>query len=325
MHLESWYRNSPFLPEWVVDLSDTGWTNNRIGFDWIQHFDKYSRPRTTGRKRLLILDGHESHHSAKFEEYCKNNDIITLCMPPYSSHLLQPLDVGCFSVLKRSYGAEIEKLIRNHIHHITKPDFFLAFYNAFQATFHAKAVQGGFRGAGLVLFNLERVLSQLDIRLRTPTPPALLEGLYDSWVPKTPQNSIEASLQTTHIKDRIARHQDSSPTPILGALDQIVKGTMKVMHEVVLVKARVRELEDANAALSKRRRAKKSRIREGGPLSVQEAVDILTDRDVQAQIEEERRSGSGRIRSRAVSTRHCKNCGKTGHNSRTCQEDVEMD
>jgi hypothetical protein len=41
-HLESWYRNSPFPPEWTIDLSDTGWTNNQIGLNWIQYFDKHS-------------------------------------------------------------------------------------------------------------------------------------------------------------------------------------------------------------------------------------------------------------------------------------------
>jgi hypothetical protein len=324
-HLESWYCNSPFPPEWTVDLSETGWTNNRIGLDWIKHFDKYSRPRTTGAKRLLVLDGHESHHSVEFESYCKENDIITLCMPPHSSHLLQPLDVGCFSVLKRSYGKEIEKLMRNHIHHITKPDFFLAFHAAFWATFHPENVQGGFRGAGLVPFDPEKVISQLDIKLRTPTPTGPPSAQTDSWVCKTPQTANEASLQTTHIKDRINRHQGSSPTSIFGALDQIAKGTVKVMHKVVLMEARVRELEEANAALSKRRRAKKSRIRAGGPLSMHDATDILADRDVQAQLEEEMRSGSGRTMRRAAGPRHCSNCGKTGHNLRTCQEDVEMD
>ncbi len=56
-----------------------------------------------------------------------------------------------------------------------------------------------------------------------------------------------------------------------------------------------------------------------------EATEILTDKDVQAQLEEETRSGCGRTRRRAAGPRHCSNCGKTGHNSRTCQEDVEMD
>jgi hypothetical protein len=324
-HLESWYRDSPFPPEWTIDLSETGWTNNRIGLDWVKHFDKHSRSRTTGGKRLLVLDGHESHHSAEFENYCKENDIITLCMPPHSSHLLQPLDIGCFSVLKRSYGKEIEKLMRNHIHHITKPDFFLAFHTAFQNTFHPENIRGGFRGAGLVPFNPEKVISQLDIKFRTPTPTGPPSASADPWVSKTPQTANEAFLQTAHVKDRISRHQNSSPTSILEAFDQIAKGTMKVMHEVVLMKDRVRELEEANAALSKRRRARKSRIRAGGPLRVQDASNILDEKDMQAQLGEEVRARGGGTRSRATGSRHCSNCGKKGHNSRTCQEDREID
>ena len=91
------------------------------------------------------------------------------------------------------------------------------------------------------------------------------------------------------------------------------------------MEARVQELEEVNAALSKRRRAKRSQIQVGGPLSIYNATDILTDKDVQAQLEEEMRSGSGRTKRRATGPRHCSTCGKIGYNSRTCQEDVEMD
>ena len=52
-------------------------------------------------------------------------------MPPHSSHILQPLDVGCFGPLKKSYGRQIEHLMRAHITHITKEDFFPAFQAAF--------------------------------------------------------------------------------------------------------------------------------------------------------------------------------------------------
>ena len=54
---------------------------------------------------------------------------------------------------------------------------------------------------------------------------------------------------------------------------------MKVMYKVVLIEARVRELEEANAALSKRRKAKRSYIRVGGLLSIRNAIDILANRD----------------------------------------------
>jgi hypothetical protein len=54
-----------------------------------------------GLYRLLILDGHRSHLTTQFTKFCDKNHIIPLYMPPYSSYLLQPLDIGCFSVLNR--------------------------------------------------------------------------------------------------------------------------------------------------------------------------------------------------------------------------------
>jgi hypothetical protein len=44
-------------------------------------------------------------------------------MPPHSSHLLQPLDVGVFAVLKRLYGRAVENRMRCGINHINKDDF----------------------------------------------------------------------------------------------------------------------------------------------------------------------------------------------------------
>ena len=127
-------------------------------------------------------------------------------MPLHSSHLLQPLDVRCFSILKWSYSREIEKLIRNHIHHIIKPDFLLNFHTVCWVAFHPENVQGGFQGAGLVPFNPEKVIAQLDIKLCMPTPTGPPSAQSDSWVFMTPQNVNEVSLQTTHIKDCIVKH-----------------------------------------------------------------------------------------------------------------------
>ena len=168
---------------------------------------------------MLVLDGHESHVNAEFDEYCKANNIVPLCLPPHSSHLTQPLDVGVFSPLKKAYGAEISFLARANITHITKDDFFPAFKAAFEAIFIEKNVEGGFRGAGLVPFNLEAVISKLDVKLRTPTPPGTSDGPPQPWVSQTPQTAAEAFSQSTLIKDRVARHQGSSLTPILTSVD----------------------------------------------------------------------------------------------------------
>jgi hypothetical protein len=79
--------------------------------------------QTIGKRRLLVLDSHESHLTATFDKTCQENSIIPICMPPHASHLLQPLDVGCFAVLKRSYGTRVAEYTRLGIDSIEKDDF----------------------------------------------------------------------------------------------------------------------------------------------------------------------------------------------------------
>lgn len=65
-------------------------------------------------------------------------------MPAYLLHLLQLLDVGCFAPLKKAYGRQAEKLIRNWINYITKAEFLPCFIAAFKALFTPSNIQGGF-------------------------------------------------------------------------------------------------------------------------------------------------------------------------------------
>ena len=119
---------------------------------------------------MLVLNGHESYESVEFQDYCKSYNIITLGLPPHSSHLTQPLNVGCFSVLKRMYSRQIEGFIRAHIHYITKVEFLIAFKQAYPQSITVANGQAGFRGAGLIPFLPKTVLERLDVKLRTPTP-----------------------------------------------------------------------------------------------------------------------------------------------------------
>ena len=110
---------------------------------------------------------------------------------------------------------------------------------------------------------------------------------------------------------------------MLAAVDQLTKGTMAVMHQVALLQAEVSSLRKANVALSKRRRAKKTRVRLGGSLAVQDAHNLLGQRAVGGEGAQETQpdgssTGGGRTRVRC-----CGVCGKPGHNARTCQEAVE--
>jgi hypothetical protein len=317
-HLESWYDEAELPPRWRISVSQNGWITNELAMDWIHHFEEFTSPRRLGIYRLLILDGHESHHSDEFEQYCKEHNIITLCMPPHSSHLLQPLDVGCFGPLKKSYGRQIEHLMRQQCTHITKQDFIPAFRAAFQDSLIENNIKGGFRGAGLVPFDPERVISALDLKLRTPTPANSRPSTAQPWTSQTPSNAIQATSQSSFIKERVTRHQGSSPTSILDAVDQFAKGTSKVMYQLALLQAEVKDLRKANETLSKRRNRKKSRLQAGGSLNLREAQALMDERDVADQLKQEIRAGGGRRPREETRARRCGNCNATGHNSRTC-------
>ena len=70
--------------------------------------------------------------------------------------------------------------MRDHINYITKLEFLPAFKVAFDRAFTSANICSAFRGAGLVPLQPDTVLSKLDVQLRTPTPPALTEALWEA-------------------------------------------------------------------------------------------------------------------------------------------------
>ncbi|KAF7565563.1 hypothetical protein PtrM4_096220 [Pyrenophora tritici-repentis] len=238
-------------------------------------------------------------------------------MPPHSSHLLQPLDVGCFSPLKRAYSREVESLMRNHINHITKLEFLPAFKIAFDQAFTPANICSAFRGAGLVPLQPEAVLSKLDVQLRTPTPPAA--ALPEApWVAQTPSNARELEAQSSLIRERVRQHKSSSPASIIEAIDQLKKGAEVIMLSAELMRDRISSLEKANSAASARRRRSKRRIQKHGVLIKGTGEDILAQNEADQQIAHEERRGGARSGLSQRAQRRCTRCKETGHNSRTC-------
>jgi hypothetical protein len=104
----------------------------------------------------------------------------------------------------------------------------------------------------------------------------------------------------------------------------LAKGIERLANKNTLLSAKVRTLRVANEALSKRRRAKKARIRQGGVLIVEDTQDIIAQKDVDEQVRRDVRAAGGSRGEAQPSGRHCRICGKTGYNTRTCQEDIDI-
>jgi hypothetical protein len=189
--------------------------------------------------------------------------------------------------LKRAYSREVESLIRHHINHITKLEFLPAFKIAFDRSFTSANICSAFRGAGLVPLQPETVLSKLDVKLRTPTPPAALtEAL---WEACTPNNARELEAQSSLIRERVRKHKSSSPASIIEAIDQLKKGAEVMILSAELMKERVASPEKANEAASKRRERKKKRIQKQRVLTKRAREDILAQREANQQLAREER------------------------------------
>ena len=172
-------------------------------------------------------------------------------MPPYSSHLLQPLDVGCFVPLKHAYGCLVENKAWLGFNHIDKFDFLEAYPEACTGTFKTETIKNSFAAAGLIPFNPGRVLEQLNIQLKTPTPPSSQSTNSD---PQTPHNLKQLEKQASTIKKLLRQCTQSPSSPTKSALNQLVKGCEMAINSAVLL---AKENQDLQAAHEKQLKKKK--------------------------------------------------------------------
>ena len=258
LYNQAWFDDLP--GDWRFEVSQNGWTTDEIGLRWLQKlFIPSTNSHTQGRYRLLVLDGHGSHLTPLFDQICSENEIIPICMPAHSSHLLQPLDIGCFAGLKRSYGGLVDQKMRLGINHIDKLDFLMAYPTARDSAFQALTIKNSFAAGGLVPFDPERVLSKLNIRLRTPTPSASRPSSRSSvFTPKTPSTVAELLKQGASIQAFLKRRSHSPPSPSQTALNQLIKGCQLAMQNGILLEQEIKELRAANA-VQKQKRARVSR------------------------------------------------------------------
>ncbi|RAL66868.1 hypothetical protein DID88_007650 [Monilinia fructigena] len=114
--------NTP--PNWYFSTSNSGWTSNSHGFEWIcKVFEPESRKISGDQPRLLIMDGHSSHITGSLIAFCIEKEIDLLILPPHCSHLLQPLDVGVYGPMKRYHAQEVDRYSRAGIQRIQRSDW----------------------------------------------------------------------------------------------------------------------------------------------------------------------------------------------------------
>ena len=95
----------------------------------------------------------------------------------------------------------------------------------------------------------------------------------------------------------------------------------ELAHRAVLLTDELWSLRKANEALSKRRRAKKTRLRQKEAVIVRDAQEELEQRNVGERLEREGGGSGGHGEGQRRGQRRCGICGKPGHNVRTCEKE----
>ncbi|RYN15563.1 hypothetical protein AA0115_g12988, partial [Alternaria tenuissima] len=132
--------------------SPSGWSNNDIGLHWLKEvFERETRRYASTGYRLLLLDGHGSHVTMKFIEYCNDHKILLAVYPPHATHTLQPLDVVMFKPLANAYSTELTQYLQDSqgLLNITKGDFFPLFWRSWTKVFKPPLIKRSFEATGI--------------------------------------------------------------------------------------------------------------------------------------------------------------------------------
>jgi hypothetical protein len=96
-------------------VSETGWSNSTVFRKYLEeHFMKYIQGRDPLEPLILLYDGHTSHVSLGIIDWAMELNLILFVLPPHTSHILQPLDVGCVGPLQNIYDNLKAKVMREN-------------------------------------------------------------------------------------------------------------------------------------------------------------------------------------------------------------------
>jgi hypothetical protein len=135
VHQEHWYSKLDMEDDYLIGVSESGYTNDYLALEWLKHFNNLTKSRKPGAYRLLILNGHSSHTTKPFLSYCAQNKIKPFFLLPHTTHLVQPLDVVLFQPYKHYHAEAIDEATRLGCDSFNKAEFLASLASIRDQTF----------------------------------------------------------------------------------------------------------------------------------------------------------------------------------------------
>ena len=287
---------------WMFSCNSKGWTSNVHGLEWLRKcFEPSTRERANNGQdwRILVCDGHESHVTSSFLAHCLQNRIHVTLLPPHTSHLLQPLDVGIFGPLKTALSRCLDPLFRTGIPLIQKVEWMERYIEARAKAFTKSNIEGGWRGAGLSPFYPQKVLRKVI----STTPPRSTSPLLPESPSQLPFHQVTSSPPDPLIlrSANVALNQLVStapfPTPAKTYIRRLTNAAEQFQAELAIQKKQYTDLHAVVTARSERKSAKRKSL-EGQVLVTR--MEFVEEFGKQEAARKERKKGKGTKRKREL-------------------------
>ncbi len=269
----------------MISVSDTGYTNDELSLHWLKHFDEHSKKAQKGVKRLLILDGHGSHHTYQFIRYYNTHDIIPFSLPPHLTHILQPLDVAVFQPLKAYHAKAVDMTVRDGCINITKLEFLGFILSIRQQAFKEATIHSAFRKTGIVPFNPLVVLKPLEERQARNTTPELIQPTEPHSSPFVTPKNLRQLNKLANDMVYTAKSVSEFHEGLSHDLDRFVRGSLKMATELVQTKRDLSRTKLAETIARKRRAGKNTSLQSGGILTVEQGREMVAQEAEKASVE----------------------------------------
>ncbi|XP_071511710.1 uncharacterized protein [Diadema antillarum] len=132
--------------------SSNGWMEGDTFYDWLQNTFIPNIPDI--RPVQLIFDGHASHITFPLVQLAVRNNITILRLPSYTTHYLQPLDMGVYGPVKAAWEKILVQYARLNLGRaLLKDEFPKLVKQLWDVAMKSDSLRSGFRSCGIVPFD----------------------------------------------------------------------------------------------------------------------------------------------------------------------------